>query len=67
MPPPPLDDDIDPVIANSSGTYRPDQNRSGLLVVLDDEEDDIPSDRIDRQTARGFHRGIARRPWVRVV
>ncbi len=51
MPPPPLDDDLDPVIAGSSGTYRPDQNRSGLLVVLDDEEDDIPSDRIDRQTA----------------
>ncbi len=43
MPPAPADD-LDPI------TYNPEQNRSGLLVVLDDE-DDVPSDLIDHQTA----------------
>lgn len=45
------DDNLDPVITGSSSkTYQSENNRSGLLVVLDDE-DDIPSDNIERQTA----------------
>jgi hypothetical protein len=46
-------DDLDPLPAKpapGSGHYQADQNRSGLLVVLDDD-DDAPSDRIDHQTA----------------
>lgn len=50
-PPPGADDDgLDPVSGGDSAVYKPDQNRSGLLVVLDDE-DDVPSDNIERQTA----------------
>ena len=46
------DDDLDPLPLRPSGIYNSEQNRSGLLVVLeDDEDDDIPSDRIDKQTA----------------
>ncbi len=47
------DDDLDPLPLRPSGTYNAEQNRSGLLVVLedDDNDDDIPSDRIDKQTA----------------
>jgi type IV pilus assembly protein PilM len=46
------DDDLDPLPLRPSGIYNSEQNRSGLLVVLDDDEDDdIPSDRIDKQTA----------------
>ena len=44
------DDDLDPVPTRATGHYSAEQNRSGLLVVLEDE-DDVPSERIDRQTA----------------
>ena len=44
------DDDLDPVPTRATGHYSAEQNRSGLLVVLEDE-DDVPSDRIDKQTA----------------
>jgi type IV pilus assembly protein PilM len=43
--------------SRSSGTYNADMHKSGLLVVLDEEED-IPSDRIDKQTA-AIKRGTA--------
>lgn len=45
-----IDDDLDPVQTRATGHYSAEQNRSGLLVVLDDDED-VPSDRIDKQTA----------------
>jgi len=45
------DDDLDPVPTRATGHYSAEQNRSGLLVVLEDDDDDIPSDRIDKQTA----------------
>lgn len=35
---------------HESASFSAEKNRSGLLVVLDDE-DDVPSDNIDRQTA----------------
>jgi hypothetical protein len=38
------------ITGSSSKAYKAENNRSGLLVVLDDE-DDIPSDTIERQTA----------------
>ena len=44
------DDDLDPVPTRATGHYNAEQNRSGLLVVLEDD-DDVPSDRIDKQTA----------------
>ena len=53
LPPPPTGDDehLDPVITGSnSSSYRADKNQSGLLVVIDDE-DDVPSNTIERQTA----------------
>ncbi len=45
MPPPP---NAEPL--RETNSFSPDKHRSGLLVVLDDDED-IPSDNIDRQTA----------------
>jgi hypothetical protein len=54
LPPPPAsgdDDELDPKITGTSSRhYQTEKHRSGLLVVLDDE-DDIPSDNIERQTA----------------
>ena len=54
LPPPPAagnDDHLDPPISGStSKMYKADNSRSGLLVVLDDEEE-APSDSNDRQTA----------------
>jgi type IV pilus assembly protein PilM len=53
------DDDLDPLLLRSTGRDNSEQDRSGLLVVLDDhdhdhdhdDDDDVPSDHIDKQTA----------------